>query len=270
MTRSVTRKVLLLLLATATARSDEAPSSERLTLVWADPYDLLRCGYVSMTRDVDAIFDDAGVEVDWRERVSDAEAGAPTVIIHLMPGTSKDFGLREHAMGVFARASGQGRIPVVHIFFANVLRTLKIDYPKSHMPAARDTMVLARALARVVSHEVVHALAPEAPHSPNGIMQARLTRTDLREVRNLRLSVESKRALADALTAYHELNRRFVRASLPAPQAAEEARELMVELTDTTVRSGIPALHYRFPEQVSLACHVLAKFATMGCGHREA
>lgn len=200
MTGELTLKVLLMVLAPgATAQSEEPPSSQRLILVWADPYGLLRYGYDSMVREVVSIFDDAGVEVEWRKLAADVEPGSPMVIIHLTPAASTDFGLRDHAMGVMAHRPGTGGNRVVRIFFANVLRTLRIDYEKPHMPTARETMSLARALARVTAHEVVHAIVPEAPHTTSGLMQSRLTRTDLREVQNLRLSVESKRALLASL-----------------------------------------------------------------------
>jgi hypothetical protein len=59
-------------------------------------------------------------------------------------------------------------------------------------------MILARAVARVVAHEIVHAVAPEANHTATGLMQPELTRAHL-EMKRLRLARETTDALRRGL-----------------------------------------------------------------------
>ena len=58
--------------------------------------------------------------------------------------------------------------------------------------------MLARALARVVAHEIVHSVAPEAPHSQSGLMQQKLTKAHL-TAPHLRLSPPSTEDLRSGL-----------------------------------------------------------------------
>ncbi len=54
--------------------------------------------------------------------------------------------------------------------------------------------MLAVAIARIIAHEVVHSIAPEAPHASGGVMQFRLTRSCLLDP-GLRLSPRSTQVL---------------------------------------------------------------------------
>jgi hypothetical protein len=87
---------------------------------------------------------------------------------------------------------------VIRVFFDEILRTLALEFDNSRMPSARETMLLARALGRVVAHEIVHAVAPDAPHAATGLMQLQLNRAHL-QMPSLRLSTESTNALQTGL-----------------------------------------------------------------------
>ena len=204
-TRAATAMALVMMSLSATAESEEPRSAPRLTLVWADPYGLLRHGFEPMAQEVIRIFSDAGVEVEWQRRLGDGDPDPARVIINLTPSTPEAYGLSQHAMGVTPCPARPGLHPIVHIFFGNVLRTLKLDFVKRYTfkrpytPTARETMFLAQALARVVAHELVHAVAPRAPHTKTGVMQPLLTRNDLREIHHLQLSDETRSALRTGL-----------------------------------------------------------------------
>ena len=62
-------------------------------------------------------------------------------------------------------------------------------------PGRREPDALvARALGRVIAHELVHALAPETPHARHGLMSERLSPSALRGV-SLALDASSRSAL---------------------------------------------------------------------------
>jgi hypothetical protein len=92
----------------------------------------------------------------------------------LLPDAAPGVGLPAHAM---AAATGQrGKKYSIFVSYPGVRRTL------GHRESAgspRQLVELSRALARVVAHEVVHALAPERGHAEWGLMAATLNREAL-------------------------------------------------------------------------------------------
>ncbi len=64
----------------------------------------------------------------------------------------------------------------VIIFPERVLRVLDADRHAGRPLAARRSQQIARAFARVVVHELVHAIAPEHSHAKQGLMRGTLNR----------------------------------------------------------------------------------------------
>jgi hypothetical protein len=83
-------------------------------------------------------------------------------------------GLNPRAMGSVARNPQLS--PVVWIVAPNVRRTLG-GTPQRWpvLPVA----LLARALGRIVAHEIVHLIAPDLPHAESGLMSVSLGRAQL-------------------------------------------------------------------------------------------
>jgi len=187
------------LLSRAAAAAEPLPPLPKLTIVWADPDRLLRFGFESMAEEVVEIFEDAGIEVEWRKSVRglDAARSIP-IIVHLTSSSSETWRLRQHTMGLMIPRPRSGLRRVIRVFFDEILRTLALEFDNSRMPSARETMLLARGLGRVVAHEIVHAVAPDAPHAATGLMQLQLNRAHL-QMPSLRLSTESTNALQAGL-----------------------------------------------------------------------
>lgn len=134
--------------------------------------------------------------VTWRKDVVAGEDDPLEIVITVRRSTPAEWRLSDHAMGTRFKLNERRRI--VYVFFENILRTLDFKYQEPRTPTATETMLLARALARVVSHEVVHSIAPGAPHTEDGLMRSQLTRDILRKSR-LRFSEPTIRALRAAL-----------------------------------------------------------------------
>ena len=180
--------------STRTARAHETASP--VTLVWMDPEELLRFGFQAMADEVENAFEEAGVMVTWRKNVVTQDDDPLEIVITVRRSPPPEWRLGDHAMGTGFKVNDKRR--VIYLFFDSVLRTLGFKYVEPRVPTATETMLLARALARVVSHEVDHSIAPGAPHAEDGLMQSQLTREGLRKPR-LRLSEPSIRALSAAL-----------------------------------------------------------------------
>ena len=72
-----------------------------------------------------------------------------------------------------ARGERGSRKYGIFVYFESVRRTLGYQ---GHDLSPRQMWELSRALARIVAHEVVHALAPARGHADSGLMTERLTR----------------------------------------------------------------------------------------------
>ncbi len=151
-----------------------------LSLTWCDGNKLLPHGYETMTEEVKTVFQAIGVEVSWTR----ADGGAPkrdahNVMVVLMPNQPTGWGLPNHVMGI---AVGKGQKErSVFIFYPSLLRALGRNGRRD--PSVREMRELAIALGRVVAHEVVHAVAPAAPHTDRGLMNGWLMRKSLRQRR---------------------------------------------------------------------------------------
>jgi hypothetical protein len=144
----------------------------RLHLVWMDPYRLLPFGFEPMTEEVGSIFARVGVGTSWERGRYSRRPGPLDITVILRKSPPPGWGLGEHAMGTTVRDAFPR---VVYVFSANVMRTLGISHKTGELPTATETGLTARAMGRVIAHEVVHCFAPAHPHESAGLMCRRLT-----------------------------------------------------------------------------------------------
>ena len=81
-------------------------------------------------------------------------------------------------MGVAPRAGGSGAS--VYVFLGSVLRLLGFDLERDQRMSPADRRAIARAVARVVSHEVIHVFDQHPGHASRGIISPKLDRHFLR------------------------------------------------------------------------------------------
>jgi hypothetical protein len=143
-----------------------------LTIVWYDSYNLLPKSFESMKREVNRLFNEVGVDLRWRlgETVVPVEAFADSLSVNvvLLPSDPKDWGLGGGVMGLATHRPGfKGS---VYIFRKAIFRTLGLGClgDAARLPGAMTG--LARAVARVVAHEVIHFVMPQYPHTKVGLM----------------------------------------------------------------------------------------------------
>jgi hypothetical protein len=174
---------------------DDSPRALRFRLVWTDPSKLCSWGKPRIRQEVQSILGTAGLEIEWKKRYAapaDPENGRPSVArIVLMPTDSSVWGFENNVMGTVCNPTKR---PHVYVFFPNVLQALGLS-PKDRRPISPGSRVLiARALGRVIAHEVFHILCPNAPHAVEGLMMRRWNATQLLS-RRFDLSQRSVNAL---------------------------------------------------------------------------
>jgi hypothetical protein len=161
--------------------------NHELELFWSDHYGLLQkklplWGRNALQKQIEEIFDDVGVGVRWLDQAPENErtSGPLAVRIVLIPLSGEGWRLPANAMGAVMDKRLLTR--TLYVFFPIVLQSLgESAASKSMLRDPRRVRDVSRALARVVTHEVVHAIDPEIPHAhADGIMSAHLTAELLR------------------------------------------------------------------------------------------
>jgi len=150
------------------------PAVTTVGLVWFDPQDTLSDRFGDLREEVDSIFRGIGVEVQWTRGGPGTVyglGGRPEVaVILLAEDRSKG---PESIMGLVLKSPKPTR--VAWVFVSNVRAALGHDSLRTR-PSLVEAPDLARAVARVAAHEVVHAIAPDEPHARDGLMSQALSR----------------------------------------------------------------------------------------------
>jgi hypothetical protein len=113
------------------------------------------------------------VETAWTLGDASTVSGGDELKVVLMAGAANGASLPDHVMGVTRRG---GQSHATWIYLSNVLWALGFHDRDFGRLSAQQEHQLARALGRVAAHEIVHAVAPELPHTRSGLMAGNLSR----------------------------------------------------------------------------------------------
>ena len=151
-------------------------AAEPVTLVWYDVQEQLPEGFATMAHEVRSIFAEIGVEVGWRAAAPGESYGGGATREIAVIALAEDPSLARRStpvLGLVIREPQPTR--AFWAFVGNLRRALGLEKRPGERLGPRECERLARALGRVVAHEVVHALAPEHPHGV-GLMKHALSR----------------------------------------------------------------------------------------------
>lgn len=166
---------MILSLAFAPIAAEPAPT---LTLVWHDSARLLPAVALDLLgAEMETLFRENGLSVRFhpaRENENLRTIPEPRINAIVLPDEDRRFGLPRDAMA--AALGERGEKYSIFVFYPGVRRALG---HRGSDVSPRQLAELSRALARVVAHEVVHALAPERGHTGAGLMAGKLTRGQL-------------------------------------------------------------------------------------------
>jgi hypothetical protein len=194
--------------------SPAAPSLDsvppRVTLVLFDVHELVKRHRDALLAEVSGLLGQAGIEASWLiGRESTVYGAGPAreigvIVLRQPPATLTN---ADTVMGLVPRIPG--RQPV-WIFVENIKRAMSVSPSQPRLQ--RQTRELSIAAGRVVVHELVHALVPDAPHALEGLMKHSLRRADL---------VGTRPFLAPAVAAAMRTALLRAEPDLPAPAEAE-------------------------------------------------
>ena len=170
---------------TASATSLIEPGSEtqvELALLFYDPSALLGRDKDSFVLEVERLLAAARVRLAWLDpnpidETEHAERRSPAFRAVLLGEEASRLNLHPGIMGATPERGVME--PVVYVFYPAVVRTLGLEKRPEIVNSKPGAALCARAVARVLAHELVHAAAPELSHGGRGIWKARLTRHSL-------------------------------------------------------------------------------------------
>ena len=149
------------------ARADDSPL--RLTIHWSDPEGQFPFALAGLAREAGALFAPLGIALDWASADS-TRVGPGHVQVVLLAHDRSNGRMGSRAMACVQ--SGVRSQPTTWILVPRVRASLGLPTE----PRLGEGPLLARALARVMAHELVHLIAPALPHANGGLMNASLGR----------------------------------------------------------------------------------------------
>jgi hypothetical protein len=168
--------VMFALLAGAANVASAAADPPRLDLVWIDPTDIAAGTFAAVAAESRALLAATGADVTWTAAPRGAVVGPESIVVIAVPTYPTTLNRERHVMGS-TRMVADGAL-AVWVFPDQVAWALGLDLDMRRSWGKRAERSFGLALARVASHEVVHALGA-ASHSHSGLMTARLDRNAL-------------------------------------------------------------------------------------------
>lgn len=156
----------------------------RLDLVWVDPTGIAAGTYPVVSAESRATLAGIGADVTWTAASRGAVMGPESLVVIALPTHRHSRGRERHVMGS-TRTVADGAL-AVWVFPDQVAWALGLDLDMRAAWGKRSEAQFARALGRVASHEILHALGV-SKHTRGGLMAARLDRRALTSPRSPRL-----------------------------------------------------------------------------------
>ena len=163
-------------------KTDLGQSIDHLHIVWFYPGSVF-LSFDLMRAETDRIFREIAVSTTWDKGDSvNGQRDAVDIQVVLIDTFRRIAGVNNDIIG-YVWVSAKGRETprnTIHIYLPNVLRTLgfRLRLDRASIPQhvrlklnqLKASRELATALGQIIAHEVVHAVSPDIPHTPDGLM----------------------------------------------------------------------------------------------------
>lgn len=166
--------VLAAILASSPGANATAALHDRCTFVWVDVANVVPSAYATASEEAASILARAGLNCVFRRGNPESSIVADEFFVILLP--------RAHGSRTPGRlVMGSVKVPcgrpddehAVRVYVEPILEVLSLR------SADQDGPRVARAIGRVIAHEVIHIAAPLLGHSKRGLMAAALTAKEL-------------------------------------------------------------------------------------------
>jgi hypothetical protein len=162
----------LALTVTALVAPRTTPAPE---VVWIDLAGVPAAAQEAARREAMQTLQDVGISPAWRVGSAQELLGAHDLPVVLL---KRDQAARRGADRVLGACTPRSDTPRAWVYLDNLAWTLGLTGHEGPL-TVQQTVVLGRAIGRIVAHEVIHAVAPALGHAGSGIMSPRFRRADL-------------------------------------------------------------------------------------------
>lgn len=155
-----------------TTSSDTAAQSnlrDGCAVVWFDVQATVPLVFEGATAEAASVLRQAGLTCTFRRGEYADRGEIPLIVL----GDRQSPGNRNWKTMGAADPTPVDQVPAIRVFMNPLLGLLR------QHPADRRPQTVARALGRVIAHEIIHLAAPRLPHASHGLMKASLTVGDL-------------------------------------------------------------------------------------------
>jgi hypothetical protein len=175
--RESSRVAFVVMMAVVLTRASAAVGEpRRLDLVWVDPVGIAAGVYPSLAAESRAVLAALGTEVRWTPAPRGAVVGPESLVVIAIPSHPRSSARERHVMGATRALTDEAL--AVWVFPDQVAWALGLDLDRRASWGKIAEAHFARAVARVASHEVIHALGAPG-HTRGGLMAASLSRQAL-------------------------------------------------------------------------------------------
>jgi hypothetical protein len=178
--RTVALAVAVAMAASIPAAAGPERCAVETRLHWIDVVSLASFAYRGMASEATDVLGRHGVCAEVVRAAPSSVRGADGEIGVVLLRSIGPAGSGKRVMGSIRPGSTTN--PSVWIFFDEVAAAVGLSAREPETWTASQRADFARALGRVAAHEVVHALLPDRPHDPSGLMAATLKRHELTRV----------------------------------------------------------------------------------------
>ena len=202
-----------------------APDERPLRAAFVDMAGLRRLTFQTLEHELQSMLEPAQVKLQGRRIDAAAESDRNELRIVFLDSSGLGADVGRFVLGSTSLAAP---VPTIWVYYPNVIRALGFDF-ESVSSSISEQRSLGLALGRVLTHEIVHAVAPEVPHSPSGLMAVRWSTSKL-GFRPIRLEQPLAEAIRSGVLTWLSDDRR--------PYAMQAARARSAEHRGAGIAEG--------------------------------
>jgi hypothetical protein len=179
--------------------ADAAENKAALHFILSDGHNQLRGQSKRVADEVIAIFRAMGIDATWSSDPSASSTMLPAVLISVVPHSGRDWHLAKEAMAAVL-GNGPDSPGTIFLFYPDIALNFRSGRTEAARNAPQALVSWHVAVARIITHEILHSFLPGRPHDTDGIFMESLRRETLMK-RGLGVRSDTQEALVARLRA---------------------------------------------------------------------
>jgi hypothetical protein len=179
-----------------------ADSKPGLHFILSDGHEQFRGESKRVANEVIAILGRMGIDATWSSDPSSSRSALPSVLVSVVPHSGRDWHIKKEAMAAVLRDNPDSP-GTIFLFYPDIALNFRPGRTEMARNAPQAFVSWHTAVARVITHEILHSFLPGRRHDPDGIFMESLRRDTLMR-RGLDVSPDTREALVARLRELNE------------------------------------------------------------------